>query len=230
MKLLTTKQLVEIGRVYCFEFEDDVEDGNNKDKIYPQKQSVRPKLEEHKAKMNYACISQYELKPIVDKLIKGAKLLPPEIKLFKSRIALNKDGQHVTYKLSKDSNKNRKQLEILISRAIEILDVNGDLNWIDISNVKNFRGLFLHSSFVGNLSYWKIPYGADCSYMFAFSDFDNVNYLPKIANNLGCINLIDEIEEQRYGVNTTGIFHRCKGEQKFYQKIEEERTNPQINH
>jgi len=92
----------------------------------------------------------------------------------------------------------------LINKSIAVFGPECNLNWINVTGVTNFRGLFLHSSFKGKISSWKIADGADCSYMFAFSEFDKRENLPKC--------LRDEFNPSN-NIDTTGIFCGCKIEQ-----------------
>jgi len=79
--------------------------------------------------------------------------------------------------------KDKKELVELIHRMIEEEGPSCDLNFIDVSNIKDMRGLFFDShytgyltisiaSFNGNISKWDVSNVTDMSQMFAKSPFN----------------------------------------------------------
>ena len=71
--------------------------------------------------------------------------------------------------------KNKRELKELIHRRIEEQGPNCDLNDIDVSRVKNMRGLFEESIFNGDISRWDVSSVEDMSCMFRKSIFDGVS-------------------------------------------------------
>jgi len=205
MKLLTTKQLVRIGRVLCFDWDDDDDKLSEEEKkriddiIYPVKQKI------NKDTLNAA------KKASLNKYFTG-KIKEHDITIEKIEESYGDGGFSIQ----------PQEFTDFLKTIITIFGPNSRLNWIMVDNKTNFNSLFAHSTFTGNISEWKIKEGANCSYMFAYSEFDTWEHLPK--------ELRDELINPQRGIDTTGIFHGCKGEQKFYQKIEEERKNNPTNH
>jgi len=162
MKLLTTKQLVRIGRVRCFDLDDDFEAEGAQDSIYSVKQKIN---DEYLASQKWIQDREFSQKNIIDPIRKGICL--------------------------------------------------EDVIAADVSFFTNLRGLFAHYAYDIDISGWTFADNADCSYMFAFSEFDQWEHLPK--------ELRDELINPQRKIDTTGIFYGCKREIEFYQEIEKER-------
>lgn len=64
-----------------------------------------------------------------------------------------------------------EHLTSLISKAIEENGNNCDLNFIDVSNVRDMNSMFDNSNFDGGLSKWDVSNVRDMSYMFSNSKF-----------------------------------------------------------
>ena len=65
--------------------------------------------------------------------------------------------------------KNKEHLVELIHEAIEELGPNCDLNFIDVSNVKDMLMMFAHSDFDctnGDISQWEVPNLKSFNYVF----------------------------------------------------------------
>lgn len=68
--------------------------------------------------------------------------------------------------------KTKKELEDIIKKTIEEKGDSCDLNFIDTSLITDMSGLFLRSSFNGNISKWNTSNVQDMSDMFCGSRFD----------------------------------------------------------
>lgn len=67
---------------------------------------------------------------------------------------------------------NRAHLDRLIEAAIQVNGPDCDLNFIDVSKVKNMAELFVNSDFDGDISQWDVSHVTSMESMFRNSDFD----------------------------------------------------------
>ena len=68
--------------------------------------------------------------------------------------------------------KNREHLKKLIDEAIEELGPNCDLNFIDVSHVKDMNHMFADNDFNGDISQWDVSNVENMNWMFAESKFN----------------------------------------------------------
>ena len=68
--------------------------------------------------------------------------------------------------------KDRNDLVQIIKNGIKIYRNNGNLNWIDVSNITDMHNLFSHSKFNGNISRWNVSNVRNMNSMFHKSLFD----------------------------------------------------------
>ena len=68
--------------------------------------------------------------------------------------------------------KNKKELEIMVYKSIEILGNEADLNFIDISNITNLFDFFYSSDFNGDISEWDTSNVKYMNNMFFKSSFN----------------------------------------------------------
>ena len=69
--------------------------------------------------------------------------------------------------------KTKRELKNIIQKTIEGQGLNCDLNFIDVSLIKDMSNLFKDSKFNGDISKWDVSNVADMSYMFAHADSFN---------------------------------------------------------
>lgn len=68
---------------------------------------------------------------------------------------------------------NREHLQNLITTEIELNGNQCDLNYIDVSGIKNLSFLFSNSKFNGNISEWDVSNVENMSFMFDNSEFNS---------------------------------------------------------
>lgn len=65
-----------------------------------------------------------------------------------------------------------QELRKIIDETIEKEGFEWDLNFIDVSNIRNMSKLFWNSQFNGDISKWGITNARELDYMFDESQFD----------------------------------------------------------
>ena len=68
--------------------------------------------------------------------------------------------------------KDKEELYVIINAYIKSAGRKCSLNWIDVSNIKDFSYLFSNKEFEGNISKWDTHNVTDMSYMFYNSKFN----------------------------------------------------------
>ena len=81
-------------------------------------------------------------------------------------ITLNESGEYNLRPTSGD------ELKELIEQRIKEQGPKCDLNDIDVSQVTDMSGLFMNSTFNGDISGWDVSHVDDMSYMFYDSEFN----------------------------------------------------------
>ena len=69
--------------------------------------------------------------------------------------------------------KTKKELKGIIQKTIKEKGPNCDLNFIDVSLIKDMSNLFKNSNFNGDISKWDVSNVTNMSYMFAYTDSFN---------------------------------------------------------
>ena len=108
--------------------------------------------------------------------------------------------------------KDKEELYVIINAYIKSAGRKCSLNWIDVSNIKDFSYLFSNKEFEGDISKWNTSNVTDMSYMFKNSKFNsdiskwdvsNVEYMNSMferSNFNGDISNqnIENVKEKRY--------------------------------
>ena len=68
--------------------------------------------------------------------------------------------------------KDKEELYVIINAYIKSAGRKCSLNWIDVSNIKDFSYLFSNKKFEGDISKWDTSNVTDMSYMFTNSEFN----------------------------------------------------------
>ncbi len=91
---------------------------------------------------------------------------------------LNKNGKNMTQKI-KVNNYNIQQI---IFEEIKKYGWNADLNHIDVSEIKNMRGLFANTEFNGDISEWDVSNVTSMKCMFYNSEFNGDIFQWDVSN------------------------------------------------
>lgn len=84
-----------------------------------------------------------------------------------------KFGEFLLNESGKAQPKTKKELKNIIQKTIEEQGPNCDLNFIDVSLIKDMSNLFKNSNFNGDISKWDVSNVTNMSYMFAYTDSFN---------------------------------------------------------
>ena len=81
----------------------------------------------------------------------------------------------IKYKTEPETDGEAKKLASIIEYIVRNIDEEADLNWIDVTNIKNMSYLFQKSKFNGDISDWDVSNVEDMSYMFDQCAFDGTS-------------------------------------------------------